>query len=107
MYAAARLRELVDPSLHAVSFRSRALPRCLSLPARRRALSQQREMRRCVRAALLCIQESPKRRPAMPEVVQLLRPRKAKPPLPGRSRFTTASDSSSRAYLLGVKQQAV
>ncbi|KAL5214577.1 hypothetical protein ABZP36_003729 [Zizania latifolia] len=36
-----------------------------------------------------------KRRPAMPEVVQLLCPRKAKPPLPGRSRFTTASNSSS------------
>ncbi|KAF0896479.1 hypothetical protein E2562_024340 [Oryza meyeriana var. granulata] len=90
-YAARRLKDLVDPALHAVSFRSRALPRCLSFPARRRALSQQREMRRCVRAALLCIQESPRRRPSMPEVVHMLRPRKTAPPLPGRSRFTTAS----------------
>ncbi|XP_015697923.2 putative receptor-like protein kinase At4g00960 [Oryza brachyantha] len=90
--AAARLRELVDPALHGVSFRGRALPRCLSFPARRRALSQQREMRRCARAALLCIQERPKHRPAMPEVLHMLRPRKkAAPPLPGRSRFTTAS----------------
>uniref|UniRef100_A0A0E0RBX3 non-specific serine/threonine protein kinase n=1 Tax=Oryza rufipogon TaxID=4529 RepID=A0A0E0RBX3_ORYRU len=92
---ARRLKELVDPPLHAASFRGGALPRCLSLPARRRALSQQREMRRCARAALLCIQESPKRRPAMPEVVHMLRPRgKATPPLPGRSRFTAARASS-------------
>ncbi|XP_052135526.1 cysteine-rich receptor-like protein kinase 44 [Oryza glaberrima] len=92
---ARRLKELVDPPLHAASFRGGAPPRCLSLPARRRALSQQREMRRCVRAALLCIQESPKRRPDMPEVVHMLRPRgKATPPLPGRSRFTAARASS-------------
>ncbi|KAF0903166.1 hypothetical protein E2562_025749 [Oryza meyeriana var. granulata] len=33
-YAARRLKDLVDAALHAVSFRSRALPRCLSFPAR-------------------------------------------------------------------------
>uniref|UniRef100_A0A0D9XV64 non-specific serine/threonine protein kinase n=1 Tax=Leersia perrieri TaxID=77586 RepID=A0A0D9XV64_9ORYZ len=94
LYAGRRLKDLINPSLHGVSSISRALPHCLSFPARRRALSQQREMQRCVRVALLCIQEKPKRRPAMVEVVHMLRQRrKDTPPLPGRSRFTTASTS--------------
>jgi hypothetical protein len=48
-----RLKGFLPPSLHGISFCSRALPKCLSFPARRRTLSQQREMRRCVRVALL------------------------------------------------------
>ncbi|KAL5204358.1 hypothetical protein ABZP36_009229 [Zizania latifolia] len=84
---ATRLRGFVHPSLHDVSFSGRGPPRCLSLPARRRALSRQREVRRCVRAALLCVQEKPERRPAMPEVVRLLSPRKARVPFPRRARY--------------------
>ena len=41
-----RLKGFMDQSLRGISFCSRALPRCLSFPARRRTLSQQREMRR-------------------------------------------------------------
>ncbi|CAN6214280.1 unnamed protein product [Urochloa humidicola] len=79
-----RLRGFMSPSLHDISFCSRAVPKCLSFPARKRALSQQREMRRCVRVALLCIQEKPERRPDMLEVMRMLRPRESRVPIPRR-----------------------
>ncbi|PUZ69207.1 hypothetical protein GQ55_2G090600 [Panicum hallii var. hallii] len=47
-----RLKGFLPPSLHGISFCSRALPKCLSFPARRRTLSQQREMTRCVRGTV-------------------------------------------------------
>ncbi|PAN10443.2 hypothetical protein PAHAL_2G095500 [Panicum hallii] len=71
-----RLKGFLPPSLHGISFCSRALPKCLSFPARRRTLSQQREMRRCVR--------KPERRPEMLEVTRMLSPRKARVPFPRR-----------------------
>ena len=80
-----RLKGFVAPSLHGISFCSRALPKCLSFPARRRMLSQQREMMRCVRVALLCIQEKPERRPDMLEVTRMPSPGKARLPFPRRS----------------------
>ncbi|KAF8731691.1 hypothetical protein HU200_015621 [Digitaria exilis] len=66
--------------------------------ARKRRLSQQREMRRCVRVALLCIQEKPERRPDMVEVIRmLLSPKKAKTPFPRRPGYANARESSMYA----------
>ncbi|KAL6897327.1 hypothetical protein ACP4OV_007023 [Aristida adscensionis] len=81
-----RLKDLVDPPLQGVALRGRGMPRCLSLPARRSALSRQSQMRRCTRVGLLCIQEKPERRPAMPDAARMLfGPRKPRaPPFPRR-----------------------
>ena len=86
-----RLKGFMDQSLRGISFCSRALPRCLSFPARRRMLSQQREMKRCVRVALLCIQEKPERRPDMLEVTRMLSPGKARLPFPRRPGYARES----------------
>jgi hypothetical protein len=56
-----RLKGFMHPSMHGIALCGRAVPRCLSLPTRR-VLSIQREMRRCVRVAPLCIQEKPDHR---------------------------------------------
>jgi len=86
-----RLKGFMPPSLHGISFCSKALPKCLSFPARRRMLSQQREMMRCVRVALLCIQEKPERRPDMLEVTRMLSPGKARLPFPRRPGYARES----------------
>jgi hypothetical protein len=67
-----RLKGFMHPTMHSIAFCGRAVPRCLSLPTRRRVLSKQREIKRCVRVALLCIQEKPQRQPDMPEVMRML-----------------------------------
>ncbi|KAK3124838.1 hypothetical protein QOZ80_7BG0594340 [Eleusine coracana subsp. coracana] len=84
-----RLKDFMHPSIHRVSFCGRTMPRCLSFPARRSILLQQKEIIRCVRVALLCIQENPQRRPDMPEAARMLRPRKAKVSLPRRPGYAT------------------
>ncbi|CAN6207981.1 unnamed protein product [Urochloa humidicola] len=86
-----RLKGFVPPSLHGISFCSRAVPKCLSFPARKKVLSQQKEMRRCVRVALLCIQEKPERRPDMLEVMRMLRPRESTVPIPRRPGYAKES----------------
>ncbi|TVT97415.1 hypothetical protein EJB05_57331, partial [Eragrostis curvula] len=86
-----RLKGFIHPSLHSVSFIGRIVPRCLSLPARRTTLSQQKEMRRCIRVALLCIQQNPDRRPDMLEAARMLRPRKASVPFPHRPGYARES----------------
>ncbi|TKW31450.1 hypothetical protein SEVIR_2G107300v4 [Setaria viridis] len=86
-----RLKGFVPESLHGISFCSRAVPKCLSLPTRRRVLSQQREMRRCVQVALMCIQEKPERRPDMLEVTRMMRPRKSTVPFPRRPGYAMES----------------
>ncbi|OEL17708.1 Cysteine-rich receptor-like protein kinase 10 [Dichanthelium oligosanthes] len=86
-----RMKDFVHPSLHGISCCSRAVPKCLSFPARRGTLSQQKEMRRCVRVALVCIQEKPERRPDMPEVTRMLSPRKTRVPFPRRPGYATES----------------
>ncbi|GJN12217.1 hypothetical protein PR202_ga30475 [Eleusine coracana subsp. coracana] len=79
----------MHPSIQRVSFCGRTMPWCLSFPARRSILLQQKEIIRCVRVALLCIQENPQRRPDMPEAARMLRPRKAKVSLPRRPGYAT------------------
>jgi hypothetical protein len=55
-------------------------------------MSKQREMRRCVLVALLCIQEKPERRPNMLEVTRMLMSsRKAAVPFPRRPGYATES----------------
>jgi hypothetical protein len=86
-----RLKGFVPESLHTMFFCSRAVPRCVSFPTRRRVLSQQREMKRCVQVALLCIQEKPERRPDMLEVTRMLKPRKSKVSFPRRPGYARES----------------
>ncbi|GJN12219.1 hypothetical protein PR202_ga30477 [Eleusine coracana subsp. coracana] len=86
-----RLKDFIHASIQGVSFCSRTVPRCLSFPARKSILSQQREMIRCVRVALLCIQENPKRRPDMTVAERMLRPRKTKLSLPRRPGYARES----------------
>ncbi|TVU39699.1 hypothetical protein EJB05_13132, partial [Eragrostis curvula] len=86
-----RLKGFIHPSLHNVSFVGRIVPRCLSFPARRSILSQQKEVRRCIRVALLCIQQNPEQRPDMLEAARMLRPRKARVPFPRRPGYARES----------------
>ncbi|TVU39700.1 hypothetical protein EJB05_13133, partial [Eragrostis curvula] len=86
-----RLKGFIHPSLHSVSFVGRIVPRCLSFPVRRTILSQQKEVRRCIRVALLCIQQNPERRPDMLEAARMLRPRKARVPFPRRPGYARES----------------
>ncbi|KXG20929.1 putative receptor-like protein kinase At4g00960 isoform X2 [Sorghum bicolor] len=87
-----RLKGFMHPTMHSIAFCGRTVPRCLSLPTRRRVMSKQREMRRCVRVALLCIQEKPERRPDMPEVTRMLMTsRKPAVPFPRRPGYATES----------------
>jgi hypothetical protein len=85
-----RLKDFMHPTMHSIAFCGRAVPRCLSLATRWRVLSKQREMRRCVRVALLCIQEKPQRRPDMPEVTRMLSSTK-KAVFPRRLGYATES----------------
>ncbi|CAD6260975.1 unnamed protein product [Miscanthus lutarioriparius] len=86
-----RLKGFMHPTMHSVAFCGRAVPRCLSLPTRRRVLSMQREIRRCVRVALLCIQEKTERRPDMPGLTRMLSSRKKAVPFPRRPGYATES----------------
>ncbi|XP_066330716.1 cysteine-rich receptor-like protein kinase 44 isoform X1 [Miscanthus floridulus] len=86
-----RLKGFMHPTMHNIAFCGRAVPRCLSLPTRRRVLSKQREIRRCVRVSLLCIQEKPQRRPDMPEVTRMLSSRKKAVLFPRRPGYATES----------------
>ncbi|KAK3124781.1 hypothetical protein QOZ80_7BG0592760 [Eleusine coracana subsp. coracana] len=66
-----RLKDFMHPSIQRASFCGRTMPWCLSFPARRSILLQQKEIIRCVRVALLCIQENPQRRPDIPEAARM------------------------------------